>query len=721
MEKQISIKVLFEIVNNKAIGKIITDSKTENDKYAFYLVKDGILLKKTDFSDCTECCFDVSETGMYYIRGYLKRDNNIISRKSKVKGYFNTAFQKSFEKFLLQTKEKTSLNTPLEFCKTAYPNQDFILISYKDNSKVDLKQNNIYELANNINLLYDNSLPKIGEYKNTIISEYIDSFNESRYCFSGITIIDDKYIHGYKDLAKSQKYDELDNAFGLFSFIKIENNKIKIMNDFFNFQPIYYYMDEDTVIFSNRYHLLLESMNAIGIVGDFNLDKFIVNLSNYSILMHQTVSKELDIIGCRQLDNRFDAVLTEKGWQFEENEYGEILDKPYGVTNEEFNHLISEGCKEIVNQLEVLINDESSDNVIIDLSGGLDSRLVYSALTNIKNGKDRVKIRSIESGNDLPIALTINSIYRYDYDDISVLRKPISLCEADNMCRSIFLGTYYSYNNITSLNYHNGIRCIGACGETVYRPYNSMKVNSNKFILDDYIEDIHQWICDNQIIGDNLVYDKFVNVFRKEFAETGGKSLCEILDRMYLELRHNHHFSILHPNNAIEKRWFPLQSKAIFELQHLYYDKLTNSYLQMCVINKLNPLLTWIPYDSQKDNDDFQNLKDRIDINNVFYDISLNIDIENEIISWKQANSNKKIQYISEKYNDEYKAYDDILYRACLCNLYELGEIYSTFKNELGMCVYYYICNNKNATKRLKNIYNKMASALDQIKIFEKR
>ena len=58
---------------------------------------------------------------------------------------------------------------------------------------------------------------------------------------------------------------------------------------------------------------------------------------------------------------------------------------------------------DIVDQIGTLIDNPHFKNIIVDLSGGVDSRIVYAALTNIENCRDKAYIYTKDVGGDLPV------------------------------------------------------------------------------------------------------------------------------------------------------------------------------------------------------------------------------------------------------------------------------------------------------------------------------
>lgn len=716
VKKEIDFNVDIKLNRNCIEGKIICDEIKEGDLFLFYLIKDGHKIYQTEWNSSKNFNYELRESGIYYLYGYIKRNKVNYLKKSFSMAFYNTKDINNFKKFCNADVPITEINNKLTYKKSEYPNQDFGLISYKYNFDINKIILRDFIAENNFQCLENSNSDH--KYPFMVFADNIIDSNDKKYIFSGTTMINNKYVDGYKEL-DDKLVSKIYGNIGTFSLIEINNDYIQISNDFFNFSPIFYYEDENISIVSNRYHLLLVLMNLIGIKGEIDVEKVILNISNDNFMMQQNISHKMDIKGCRQVYNSKDCIIKNGILYFCDNEYADILRRPYCINENQYNYLIKEGINDIITQLEVLVSDERFRNVIVDLSGGLDSRIVYSALTNMEHNKN-VKIFAKDQGGDLPIALQINNIYGYEYDDVPNDIKILSLKDADMIERSFFIGQYYSHNLLNAYTYSKAIRCVGAMGEAIYRTVYSRLINSSNSGLKEYIDDAFLWLNSNSIVSYEKVFEKFHKYFYEELSEIGGYSSSEKIDRFYLELRHGYHFSIMHPLKSCNRTWYPLQSKKIFLLQHLLYDSLSNIELQIDIINKLNPLLIWIPFENKQDNDAFNSIKDTIETKEVFKNINIanEKDRSNYSKAYVDKNKNKKI-IGGNQFNQEYLDIDMKVYTACLYNLKKLFKYIPYIKHEIGIDLYTYIVKYKSNKSKIRFIYNKITSLIDQIEIFK--
>ena len=100
----------------------------------------------------------------------------------------------------------------------------------------------------------------------------------------------------------------------------IDENKIIMSNDFFNFNRLFYYCDNEYIVCSNRYHLILLVLKEIGINCEINEEKAILNLSSVNIqFLTQNTLSEMDIKKVYKCVNSFDISINSQGINFIEN------------------------------------------------------------------------------------------------------------------------------------------------------------------------------------------------------------------------------------------------------------------------------------------------------------------------------------------------------------------------------------------------------------------
>lgn len=711
--------------NTKLVAKIKNEyaEKYENTQYCFYVLKNGnVCYKSEKWNSDNEFQFNLTESGIYCVQGYIKLNSVTVITKSYTVEYFTDNDRKDFNNFLADEKYNYNFEE-LEFFQCKEPFEDFVFINTKSKVKDDIKFKTLKQNNESNKELKFYSLGTYGKYNSYLISSMapVDK-NRKKYIFSGMIYDSERIVYG-KDCVDYIEKNNIEKFKGIYSLAIIEKNRIFLSNDFFNFNRLFYYEDANNIICSNRYHMLLIAMDKLKINCEINEDKALLNLSSANIqLLEQNTLSEMDIKGVYKCLNSYDIELGEYGIKFIENEYGKILNDNKYITDAEYIELLYKGKKEIEENVNAVINDKNIDNVIVDLSGGLDSRIVYGAALQNDNFNKKLYINSyaVRGSKDLDIAVKINNIYNCKWDTTSVEKSNLDVFYSDKMQRSFYMGIYYSHNSITTNNkaLSNTVRLSGACGEILLRPYivrkyfNTMIENIDmpreflERILMDYSADI---------ITDYNAAKKFVDLHISEFENYNGCSLFEIIDRIYLEHRHGYHFD----QGIMSKHGIscvmPLQSKNLFKLHHAVYNYHRGIKLQLDLTNIIDPYLSSVEYDYDKDNKEKEILKDELYYSKSYHkNINLSVsDVDFESYNNSINEKRKNSKYIkTENTNLDF-------YFKLLCDLQYICKHNDTIKNEVGMALYYYINNHKSDSFRgpIRYLYNKISSLKDQMNI----
>lgn len=726
-------KVSLIIENNSAKCSIDLDNYNGDEWFAFYLIKQGKgVVDKISWQKSNSYSFELKESGTYIANGFLKKKESRETLFSFPKEYITEEDMCKYNEFLNNEHNSAASKEKLNFVKAKYPNQDFVLFSYRWGGKNDgYSTERITEKITR--LLGDTADVHTKKSDNNgwnviLIGHFIDSMRDGgKAVFSGITMIEDNYVFGYDDMMANGKYEKLENNIGMFSATIMKESNVRVFNDFFNFQSVFYFMDENLGIFSNRYHLLLKVLNSIDKKCELNTDLAILSLSNDSHVYINRISNKMDMFGCNQLNHRYTAVLTEEGWKFEENEYGKLLNEPYGFTSEYYNELLNRGSQEIIRQMDSLIKDEKLKNVVVDLSGGLDSRAVYAACTNIANdkAKEKIRINSKNAGGDLYVALTINNLYNYLWDDTSENKITLSYDEADAIGRSFFMGTFYGHGLMTERTENESVNCTGAGGDGICRMLDCRGLwrYSGSYDLEydsvNFADKVYEYLETSQIGDSSQIYERFLSAYSDELSALGGLSMDEKMDLLYIEMRHPGHFSNIAPWSYKNRRWYPLQSKSIFRLKHKSYGAFKNIELETDLIKNLNPILAHIPFESITDRKDIKN-RENATAEAIYENLDIRIS-DNGIDSWEAGCKNKRLnsRYLnhseSDVNNEELKMK---MYNACLYDLKELLIKNADLERAIGKILFVYINTNKENYAKIRNLYNKISSLTDQIEIF---
>lgn len=700
-------------------AQIIGEDLSKEDQFCFYLICDGQILQRSSWQEEPQVQWEVEQEGIYSVQGFIRRKDVKIVKRALAPAYFTEGTKQEFENFLNQSfeAEETLLPETLEFQPARKPFCDIVIISEK--SSVSSRE------------LEDFVLPKaaqfaVGDWKSSIYSqaEALICENGDHAIFSGRIVRNHKLCIGQDDLGAVENGEALLNHTGHYTCVTWNSWRIVLGADYFGFQRWFYYREENRTFAANNYHLLLSALQAKGVHLKLDIEKACVTLSSAKLqLLAQNTSGEMDMNGVFQvtLDKRLE--LTENGWETAESELGGLLKERIPYHEEEYRRQLIEAKEEIRQNVRGILEDDRFEKVVVDLSGGLDSRLIYEAVLPVAKAREKVKINSkdVPGCRDLEIALKINGQYQLPYNDFSEVAEQYPLTLADAQCRSFFLGSYYGRGLLSEV-YHEPRKANlnGACGEILARPYVSRKYLRKPEEKIQGAKDFVNHLCSEYslyfVLGKNELENVFCERMGSDLESMPGDTPLEKMERQYLMFRHVYHFGETLTGNTNLK---PLQSKKMMRLHQMAYRAHRGIRLQLDMMYALDSAVADMPFDSDADNLDREQLRSELVDGEKRKQPDLDALYKQEFPKWEAANKTKGARkvYVSEKH-PEYTKLNDIMYQSLMRNFHALMNKQPELREKIGVPLYWHFKKLKDDTKTAKVWYNKITSLLDQTNIF---
>lgn len=700
-------------VNDLLLIKLTGLQDSLNAVYTYYILRDGVVIYKHETWEQTgEFSYQLAENGIYMVQGFAKCNSETKIVKSHTIEYFKECYRQEFEQLCCASRP-VQVNK-VDFFALSEPFADFAVIQSRNSiNDIDLLNFKFYELgsfAERKNYLLSYKAPVDRHGKCWVCSGLISSYQELLYGNEMLKVVN--ALEGNKET-------------GQYCIMEMEEERIRLSCDYFAFNRIFYYSDHNVIICSNRYHLLLLIAEKLGITLELDERKAMMTLSSVRLqYLVQNMCSRMDMASVKQCSNSYDIVLDKNGLSFQLNEYGKVLQDKSIVNERQYREYLETGCSEILGNINTIVKTAENKNFIIDLSGGMDARIVYSAALQSEMNRSRAFIhsRDVEGSNDLDVAVMINNLYHLPWDKLSETRKAFDRHDSDMMQRSIFMGLYYAHNLVGGTCVNNtSLRMTGACGEILLRPYTVRKFLHTKAAdLTDKREFLDYVLKrdSDEIIVDYEASIEFVNYMCEEFENYGKCGLMETMDRVYLEHRHGYHFEGVLDYVCGIHSLKPLQSKTLFKLHHLVFDLHRSIKLQLDVQNYIEPYVGAVIYDSEADNADKTELKDTLYFKKEYYrHIKLN-DLNNDRDEYGISTREKQRNITRESSSVENKQVD--FYQEMLNAWYLICSYSPLIKMRIGVAIWHYIrCHNNEADrKQLRYLYNKIMSLKDQIDIF---
>ena len=729
-EDLINVKLLI-IEENILIIKI--EKKIDLDiDWAVNIKNYGDILKHYDFTNENILTYTCENPGRYVVQVLARlRKKNCEVLLYEAIDYHPEKFKKDFKAFVAQNNV---VKNNIKLYNLEYPYQNLLLITCNKENDIIIKnlKNNISNISSKLRLTEYNNFK---DYSVNILHQF-DNFNNM--FFSGKTIYKNNFIFGQSDIKTTDNFFELCDQTGIYTAIFEQDNKIIITNDYFGQYRLFSYTNKDINIISNNYHLIIIILKILGLKLTFDYDHTLPYfLTAERMLLEQSMSYQTDIKEIRQLKIDEYYYIDCKGGHYDKKSINKVFIQDKTITEKEYKELIKKSAYEIKNNVEVILKDSRFTNIICDVTGGKDSRLVLAAITNFNKilcEKIYINSKDVTSTSDKKIFIGLNKLYNFKYNDLPEQLRSVYYTEKSNAYRSFFMGTTYSrpasWNFLPANSDSKSIVHLTGAGEAFYRPlfpayYPHITYDGDENDLADQISSCFN----NGIIDLKKVSEQFKIQLLSALNDVPGDTLYERFNYLYLCFRNTYHFgtqALLDCQQSNFIQWQPLQSKTAFNVLYKVLDDFRSIKFQIDLLAELNPVLVSIPFESQEDNNKVKELIDKIVIEEKFK--ALNIKLDEDDSDWKNANMRKKsnITIINKKDIEK----NEIFNKNMTLDLY--NEMMQSFKkmcnynkqiycDKIGIELYAYLVylkkyiNCKTPPRSMQFMYNKILSVTDQL------
>lgn len=682
------------------------------DLFAFYLFKDRKIVDRVSYSTESTHQWEINETGIYYVCVFLKRFGNTVTNDTTPVFYSDANLKREYREFLSAPAPTGYFQKELPYMSQSEPFASLLcVINRKEDS------HGFEDIAgvpfNHKATLGDKTVQIYSEERACIIKD------NKRIYFSGNTFQNDRYYFGAKELSTLDA-PKLNCNIGNYSAIVLNgNSSVSFYNDIYYIDRWFYYIDDKYTFVSNSYHLLLLAIKKHGIKPELDTDKAKITLSTVTLqFLMQNFTVKMDMKNCYQMPFGKNLIVDSKGCRFVENHLFNMTSSDKAYHELIYKNMTSYCAKKILYNLSTTIKHLPDSRISCDLTGGLDSRCVFAALTLIPDSKEKVKLNSkdVAGSNDLKIAVTLNNLYGYEYNDYEQTIELIPIAKADQYNRSFYLGTYFSKNIVNTKNKSTDrIEINGAFGEAIIRPYTSRKLLEypvfNCTDTAEFAGYVYDFYSSCYVLSSDITRDCFVNYLSEELNNFPGSTILEKYEYLYLTYRHGYHFGSISDRFGIT-HIMPLQIPEYCEAFHYSYNVHRSIRMQLELIETWNPDLYSVPFDDDSDNIDADRL--------LKTDCRCNkLPISDDISQWEKAEKVRKanLKYISDD-NDNSEPVIHHIETGLIRNFHILMNLCPELRDTLGIELYHKFLNPEKNTREFTYWYNKITSLMDQVLIF---
>lgn len=704
-------------------------------QYYFYLIRDGKVVDKQGWTRKARHDWKLTECGMYCVQGYVKRGEAKVFRRSEPLGYFNAALRAEFRAFMASEPEGGYPFQPeLKLYEARAPFADYLVCISRERDESGAERFMAEEPrfaraasvscgAWNVTALASGGVRKLA--------------SGGTLLFSGVTMRDGKLLLGADELPGDVRFDGLAGGYGNFSCVFLGEDEVRFGNDYCSFSKWFYFEDGDRLILANRYHALLKYLALIGVPMELDERKAAIMLSCVDVqFLMQNFTRKMDVSPVRQLEADKTFRITGEGWRKENTPYGEQLSRRETYHENCYLATLGLAAREIREYVRTVLDDERYDHVLADLTGGLDSRVVYAALTGLRAHPSIDKVRIVSNPTagmpDLPLATEINSLYGFPYDDLPRVTRSLEAAEADQIMRSGYMGVYYSFfpftQEQTTFQYPSLTGGVGDARRPLFgrkyfhttAEYSDTEEKFAGYIWSDFAANISA--ADEQSRAD------FQEVLGYELSQVPVDSPLEAYDRLYLQYRASYHFGSEYRWRIGSPAWLPLESKAAFQLHHMGFQYFKSIRSEIDLIGRLNPLLLSFPFADPLDNAALEKMKGRLAPTDPRL-TGIKVSGTDDMARWDDARSRRgkagkrerRAPDEEKRIQEEWSRRQESVYAALRDNFRELMRRHPALRERIGAALYHYIMRMSEDKTKMQYLYNKVTSLLDQDRVIGQR
>ena len=710
----------------------------EKIKTKIEIIYNHKIIKTRGFSYDDLWTINIEDSGMYLVRVWvMKNEKYLPNFTQKSIRYYDNDIKEKYNDFIRNINTENRKIEPISLYNLKYPYQNMALIYLQNEEMIKKIESIMSDIGEKDNDLKLNIMKKNAAEIVIAISE--TDLLENSIIFSGKTKYRKRFILGQDDLKADMDFSILLNEIGIYTAIFKEENDIIFKNDYFGMYRIYMFQDKNIAVICNNYHLCLLILKRIGIELELDIDETLPYLMYAErMFTEQRITHKMDVKGIEQLPITKYVSITKQGINVLNKNIVDIMSMDIDFSEQEYNYYLKEAAENIIENIELVMKDKRFENIIVDVTGGKDSRTVLAGLTNVEQkylSKVRINSKDVSSTNDKKVFIGLNNLCGYKYDDLPAVYEMALLEEKEKRNRSFFMGNSYSRPFPWELSFDvkskgKYIRLTGA-GEGILRPVLAVSFPDLPYDKESG-EMLEAFLIsfENSIIDTDKCRDEVKRQVNLSLDEIMGQSLIERFNNHYLYFRNVYHFgmqTIMDCQEGIEQ-WQPLWSPSALKAFKMVFNKFSYLKFQMDLIAELNPILVKIPFENEADNKELERMES---VGDSRY-INMRFFLDTSESNWKMAQENK--QNNKEIINSEKLVSMEIINKQYLDTFYDNFEkmlkrllVYDKGKycDLVGLDLFYHLdkerhqYNGRSIPRSSWFVYNKLCSIVDQIDIIQ--
>lgn len=430
--------------------------------------------------------------------------------------------------------------------------------------------------------------------------------NGGSFLFSGFGRIGSRFVFGDTDLSYIVDRSDISGEVGQFTYFAVNKDSVEAECDLLGHGHLFASQHDGFAVIGNRLHLHTLVLRALGLKLELNDGPALSLLfSSNTFFSQQAVSHHMLSQGVSLVPVDKRAAMTGGLLTFRRK-----LALEYAVTGspKDYDYLLDAGVQEVIENTRAVLESPDFGDIVVDLTGGKDSRLVFGSALHVPNWQSRIALNSTDVVNsqDLPIACGIaNHFGARFYRGPSLPQSPVSAEDNLTIWRSYFHGLYHrigaaawTYGGRNT----DAISLSGGSGEILRTFWHD---NLRRHVLPE--DDVSSFsmrfartLGKERAFADDRL-ETVGNHLASALGELPGATLGDKLESHYLFFRNRAHFglrgfSFYHEHAT----WFPLMSASLLKAAHsLPFAERASGRVIRDAMERINPILLGMPFDGK--------------------------------------------------------------------------------------------------------------------------
>jgi len=427
--------------------------------------------------------------------------------------------------------------------------------------------------------------------------------NGINFSFSGNIFYGDNFFCGVDDIKCDIDIQSFRDCMGEFELLMTDSTSIECTNDFFGYGKWFYYHKDNTFVASTSYHLLILLLRYAGITLKINTKHA---MANTGTLVQQKFTNECDIHDIFLLppDKKIIIRKSNGAVEFHNTLFFDERRTTAQFSEEQYEKLLMQAKNELISNVRAIFTNPRFKHVRIDITDGLDSRLVLAIAMNLPKSlqkKIRVNVHNHygdKSNGDFKTACAIANMLNLQWgDDIPHMAKCIPQTrKIDGSGMSAYLSSYYKL--ITKPLTHEN-KLIDAICLTGAAAQPSVKLHEDisfyKLTNDQVDSFLYKAINDKVLTRCSNAKNYYLEFVHNDFSNYPGNKKSQ-LQNHYEQYRNRFHNRLKYFKNHTSS---PLQSLAAYQALRLTFNDLERAaspILQHDLMTVMHPLLSVFPH-----------------------------------------------------------------------------------------------------------------------------